>query len=293
MTSSALTYFDKLWNVTQTVFEACEEVVFHARIAHQTVQIVCAGEALATMLTNSLSHLRTEDSSPALTIYAWDSASTGVPAPNPPWEPEAHQAHGRIEGYNTERIRTANLPPNDGFNMLDLDRRIGLHWNASVDALNLHERSFPLRVILNWWAAEQGLSFAHAAAVGYPDGGVLIVGKGGMGKSTTALACLRSDLRYASDDHVLLRGAPAPYVYGLYHSAKLHPRQLERLPFLAPHVANSHEIVDDKALFFVQEAFPEAVATGFPLKAILVPRVNRRSIQRKKHQTNIQGPNDG
>ena len=35
-------------------------------------------------------------------------------------------------------------------------------------------------------------------------------------------------------------------------------------------------MVLDKALLFIQEAFPHAVTTGFPLKAILVPRITHQ-----------------
>jgi hypothetical protein len=54
---------------------------------------------------------------------------------------------------------------------------------------------------------------------GYGYGRRTVAGKGGSGKSTTALACLDSPLVYASDHYCSLTNEPAPYVYSLYDSA--------------------------------------------------------------------------
>ncbi len=113
----------------------------------------------------------------------------------------------------------------------------------------------------------------HAAAVGRPDGGVLLVGKGGSGKSTTALACLRSELVHAGDDYVLIAGVPSPFVYSLYHAAKVVPEQLWRVPHLEPWVSNRDRLDLEKAVVYLNEGFAEKLSAGFPLRAILLPRV--------------------
>ena len=41
--------------------------------------------------------------------------------------------------------------------------------------------------------SDRNLQYVHAGAVGNKNGGILLVGKGGSGKSSTALACLKSD----------------------------------------------------------------------------------------------------
>ena len=46
-----------------------------------------------------------------------------------------------------------------------------------------------------------------------------------------------------------------------------------RLPFLLPGLANSEHLEMEKAVVYVHEHWPSHMATGFPLRAILVSRV--------------------
>ncbi len=244
------------------------------RIAGLPIRLVFAGEAMVSQVMRALRHLESGDQEPDLTVYVWDSATTGQPIPRPPWEPDDHQPRGFIRGFNADGIYTANLPAMDGFSMYHAARGKAIHWDADATAITYHERSFPLRVIISWWGALRGLAFAHAAAVGFTDRGVIIVGKGGSGKSTVALSCLNSGLLYASDDHVLIDTGAQPQVYSLYNSAKLHAHHIKRLPELEQHISNTERLDTEKALMYIHEAFPEQISAGFRIKAILVPDVD-------------------
>ena len=131
------------------------------------------------------------------------------------------------------------------------------------------ESSAPLRTIFDWWLSGRGLHLTHAAAVGTPDGGCLIGGRSGSGKSTTARACMGTELAYAGDDFVLVGAEPEPYVYNLYNTAKLDPDNLHRFPHLAPYIGNAERLRSEKAYLYLSAK----IATGFPLRAILVPRI--------------------
>jgi hypothetical protein len=103
---------------------------------------------------------------------------------------------------------------------------------------------------------------------------VLLVGAGGSGKSTSALSCLTSDLVYAGDDYVAIELHPEPRVLSLYCSGKLQPEHASLLPHLpAPRFAGDGAL-EEKSVFYVAEAFPERMSRGFPLRAILAPRVH-------------------
>jgi hypothetical protein len=120
----------------------------------------------------------------------------------------------------------------------------------------------------------RGLQLVHAAAVGNSNGGVLIGGKGGSGKSTTALTCLESKLNYIGDDYTLLGlDSGRPVVHSLYNSAKLNSDHVQRFPTLLPKVSNPDRLADEKALLFVNEHYPAKVATQLPVRAVLLPRV--------------------
>jgi hypothetical protein len=102
----------------------------------------------------------------------------------------------------------------------------------------------------------------HAAAVGLPEGGV-IVGRGGSGKCTTALLSLGSELFYAGDDYVIIGADPAPTV-SLYNSAKVNSDHVRNLPHLGPAIRNETKLHLEKALVLVREHWPERIPPRVP-----------------------------
>lgn len=150
------------------------------------------------------------------------------------------------------------------------------------------EVSFPMRCIIHWWCRQQPYQLVHAGAVGFNDGGVLLTGKSGSGKSTTALACLNSPLEYAGDDYVLTKGGSNPFVYSLYNSAKLVPEGIGQLPHLASKVSNPTKLQNEKALLFLNAHFPEKLSPGFPIKAIFLPHITREKETRLRPATQMQ-----
>jgi hypothetical protein len=129
----------------------------------------------------------------------------------------------------------------------------------------------------------------HAGAVGYLAGGVLLAGKGGSGKSNTALSCLNSSLSYLSDDYCILSLAPTPTLHSLYSTGKIHPADLQRLPFLATRMVNRERLDVEKALFFLYSEFSDKIATQLPLRAILIPQINGSGKTTIERTTSVAG----
>ncbi len=225
-------------------FDAALEAFHRAELAAGSVQlfyrldrwIVCqrfAGGALVPILSPALAHLAVDSQVLAsLTVCLWDSASTGVGLPRPPWPRHAHNPRGEIEGYNDGRYFTALAGGAEALNLFDRERGLAIFWTADAATLPYWEAAAPTRLLLHWWLSGGPLQLAHGGAVGLPDGGVLLAGPGGSGKSTSVLACLDSDLLYAGDDYVAARAEPAPYVYCLYSTGKVDTRSLDLLPGL-------------------------------------------------------------
>jgi hypothetical protein len=231
--------------------------------------------ALIPKLTRALTHWEVAPGGdPEFTICLWDDASTGTKMPPPPWYGYAtYMPRGDIRGYNTERIRTAFQMGSDVLCTLDLSQNKAIYWTRNAEHLPQWEIGSPLRLILHWWLREQGLQLVHAGAVGLPDGGVLVVGKGGSGKSTTALTCLNSDLLYVSDDYCLVSADPVPTVYNLYNTGKVREDDIYRLPHLEDFISNFDRLDQEKALFFLNEVLPHKLIHRFPLRAVLIPTV--------------------
>jgi hypothetical protein len=165
-------------------------------------------------------------------------------------------------------------PGPDHLSIVDLESNLGFFWKRDLSPLPYYEAGSPLRTLLHPWMREQGVQFVHGGAVGTESGGVLMAGKGGSGKSTSALACLHSDLLYASDDYCLagcLEGDERQ-LYSLYNTAKLvGDSDLANFNGLASHVWNPQHGPDDKVTIFLADSFPQKLISQFPLRAILVP----------------------
>jgi len=255
-------------------------------IGGYTVRLRFAGPALVPFITPALEHLAAEPGlTPALTVCLWDSASTHTEMPPPPWSADDYIARGEAYGYivmNADHIYTVFELETGTLSLLDTRLNLAVFWTYDFRQLPYHERGAPLRVILHYWMRNCECQLVHAAAVGMSRGGVLLTGKSGAGKSTTALACLSSELLYAGDDYVLLNRQSTPFAYSLYNSAKLDADHIQRLPHLLPIVNNPEKLDTEKALIFLHDHYPDKLTLGFPVRAILVPQVTGLSETRLK-----------
>jgi len=240
------------------------------------IRMQFAGTRLLDQMTRALAHCVSTEGPAELRVLFFDTESTRTPMAPPAWSPEQYTGGGQISGFHNERVETSYQVGWDVFQCLDRERGVAVYWTPSWRVLPWWEASFPLRVILHWWLRDTQLQPVHAAAVGNADGGVLIAGPCGAGKSTTALSCLGSRLKYAGDDYSLVRVAPQPYVHCLYNTAKLDPEGLSRFPHLARRVANRDRLDREKAMLFLNESLPEALIGGFPVRAVMVPEVTGR-----------------
>jgi hypothetical protein len=243
------------------------------RIADGVLRLAAAGDGMLSQLGRAFSHLSdARGARPELTVCLWDSATTGVdPPPFPQANPD--MPRGGVLYSSAGRRRVAYQPGLSLMSALDLERSTAWFWCADAARLPYWERAAPLRQILHWWLSPRGSQLLHGAAVGTEDGGVLLVGRGGSGKSTCALSSLASELLYAGDDYVAVRDGPDPWVFGLYGSGKLVPGHARLLPHLPPPSFQADESLDEKAVFFVHEHFQDRTSEGFPLRAILMPKV--------------------
>lgn len=162
---------------------------------------------------------------------------------------------------------------------VNLKNNTAFCWKRNTSQLPYWEIVSPFRPLLHCWFRAQGIQLLHAAAVGTQKGGLLLTGRGGSGKSSTAMACLNSGLQYLCDDFCMTGLQEGVYsAFGLYATAKLEgPEDLARFPLIAKNVWNPDRNGDEKAAFFLQEYFPESFIGQFPVKGILLPVVTGRS----------------
>ncbi len=259
---------------------------FHIEIAGHVILLKFAGDALVSKITKALDHLKTgENQAPDLTINLWDSVSTKRPLPllletitelmpNAAWTKKLGRRE-EVYPLSNERFLSSLQWGSEIFTVLDKEKNKCVYWIKSVEKLPYFEIGAPLRSILHWWFSSPTSQLVHGGAVGDENGGVLLAGEGGSGKSTTALNCLRDGLFYASDDYVLVDIEKQPMAFSLFQTAKVKTAEdIARFPEFASWVTNSSGVLDseEKPMIFVNENKPEQMARKLPINAIVFPK---------------------
>jgi hypothetical protein len=253
-------------------------------IGGRGVRLRFAGDRWAGVLTKALNHLQTAaDVHPQLTVSILDwSIEPRNPLLGPylktmtdHWPVETGP-RGELRHLHGGSVAAFYQPGPDILSVVDLEANLGFYWKKDLSPPPYYEVGSPMRGLLHAWMKSQGVQFVHGGAVGTEAGGALLAGKGGAGKSTSVLACLNSGLKYASDDYCLWcgGGGKESRVYSLYNTAKLvGERDVAKFHGLAAQVWNKTRDAKDKVTIFLNECYPERLIPGFPLQAILVPRI--------------------
>jgi hypothetical protein len=247
----------------------------------QRLRIRFGSFALAESVGPVFAHLPEAPSDgmpPDFTIDAWDTASSGIAMPVSPWRNEDYGPYGEIRQAGWPRTLRARFNLHSGVLSMVGGASGAIWWTRDVAALPDYERGAPFALLLHWWQllCPPPAYAIHAAAVGTGrEGGLLLVGRGGSGKSTTALACLAAGFLYAGDDYCLLQStADGPRAASLFATGKLSSAMLARFPVFAASVVNPARPAAEKALLFLGRSFSANLATDLPVRAILLPRVS-------------------
>lgn len=269
-------YFDSAAEAFEKAAGASEigQIPVDLDVAGFRVRLVFAGPAMQPVVLPALAHrVRDPSGDVDLTIGVWDSRSTGVAHPPPAWNAAAFRERGEILGFNNHRIKTCFQMGPDSLSVIDLEAGRGHFWVRDAERVPYYECGAPLRNLFHWWLGSQGSLLVHAAAVGTRSSAGLLVGRGGSGKSTTALACLAAGLRYVSDDYCVVALADRPTVHSIYNTAKLTLDSVTRFPDLATAFGGIDFIEEDKRLFFLYPSLESHIDSDLPLRTVFVPRI--------------------
>ena len=237
-------------------------------IGGRKILVQFANQNLVPFIAPALDHLSTSSSSnPELVIAVWDK-KLGGDLPKKLWE------HATFE----DTITDARL-----IYLLDHSRNLGLFWVADPKLIPYYEIGAPLRTIFHWWFQPRNYQILHSGAIGYADKAVLVVGKGGSGKSSTALACINAGLNYLGDDYTLVEFGGSPKIHSLYNTLKLNWDNLENFPNLPEPLKNTSGVQLEKAIFYVNQYKPDQVQNLMTLKAIMIPQITGNSVTIIKH----------
>ena len=263
-----------------TAFEqaAANRIIEHFySIAGRPLRVRFAGRAIADRFMPALEHLQSgEAPDDAHIVQVWDAASTDTAEPAVSVPPDS--PGGTVFTHADEGRRALYMVGLRSLNVYDAGANSSWYWTADAARLPAWECASPLRHLLHWWLAANGLQQVHAGAIGTDGGAVLVVGRGGRGKSTTTLAGLGAGLKYVGDDYVAVETKDRPLVHSIYNAGKLEPHHLERFPVLREHATIDPPGLDGdfeqpKAVVYVHAQFPKQTVSTLPLVGIVVPTI--------------------
>jgi hypothetical protein len=243
-------------------------------VAGRRILIRVAGHPLADALLPALVRCRTEPREgwePEMTLEVWDSVGSGVAPPRPVWSSDDYLPRDEVRGSGEGGIDVSYALAARVLTIWQRNVARGIFWTSDAARLPSWEPTGPLRNLLHWALGDRGLVLAHAAAVGTRSGGVLLVGRGGAGKSTTALVCVDAGWDYVSDDYCVLTTSGQPTAHAIYGIGKVSPQALARLPGLSG--ADHFQRDDGKVVLDLARSLPGQMAPSLPLRAVVIPRV--------------------
>lgn len=255
--------FDALLERFHTVAARTGRVTRTFHVGGRAIAIAGAGVAPLAVITPALDHLAAADvGNAAVTVLATLEPEPGAGLQPPP--PGVYvTAHGSLQ------MTVSADPP--AVTAYDPARRLGVVWLAGNPAVHVYTHASPLRELLSLAVRPFGLVGLHAAAIGSADGGALLAGAGGAGKSTTAMTCALAGMSLVGEDFCLVQTSPTPVAHGLYNSVKLLPDAIARLHL--PAAADADVWVDGKRLYFLHRTPTIKLADRIAINTVLVLRV--------------------
>jgi len=235
---------------------------FHYRFGATGVTLETPSPKLAEVFARALGE-GVQDFLPGSQIWAWDEHSTGVTCPPPPWGHHSpYTRRGDVPVFQDPRYRCAYNCASFVLCLYDRQERLGVYWTRDARALPGWEQTAPMRTLLHWHGLEEGMQMTHGAVVD----GLLLAGKGGSGKSTTALACLEAGMPFLGDDYSFVQLEPQPKACGIFVNARIFANSLPWLPVLS---RVEGQPSDDKIAINIDSRRQPEMA----LKALILPRL--------------------
>jgi hypothetical protein len=266
---------ERFWSQSTERFEAAAAgrlVERDVLMGGVPVRLSFAGRAMHEAVFPAFEHLpRPEPADPARRVLIWDTASTGVEAPDAVWSDADIGPHGEVLPLADGPVY-AVANGGDWRRLLAYDSRSGtlVYHVADATAMPWHEYAAPMRSGLHWLLSGAARHLIHGAAVGEGGRGLLITAPSGSGKSSLAVACFCGGLDVAADDFVVVTLDGAPRAHSLYATAKLDRRSVE-LVAPDPRLITNPDFADEEKAVLDLRSGP--IVGELPISGIVVPRL--------------------
>jgi glycosyltransferase involved in cell wall biosynthesis len=159
--------------------------------------------------------------------------------------------------------------------ILDHSSRRAFYLFQGLNCINDTELSATFHRVFKSLRGIEDWQLLHSAVVCRNSTGIMIVGRGGAGKSTLAISCLLSGFSYLSDDYCFISCAEHVAACSLYSSGKLFTKDIyDRSVFYPLRGEGRHDDRSKKTLFQFRLIFPTQVINQCSIRAIFIPVVS-------------------
>jgi hypothetical protein len=235
-----------------------------------------AGESMERVFLPPFEHLSVAtDGAPELTISSFDTASSGIDAPPPAWQPlDATPGTNPVARLRSVRASVLAAAGSGALTAAEPAAGQAFFHLPDAAAVPASERAAPMRDALHLLMTVRGRWMTHAGAVGRDGRGALLVGRGGSGKSTLALSCALAGMEIVADDYVLLE-PDSLTAHAMQSTAKLTEDSAARLGIPAGSIdpAGFQPTLEGpaKALADIRTLAPGALRPQLRIVALLAP----------------------
>ena len=157
----------------------------------------------------------------------------------------------------------------------DREQKFGLLWLTAPHNYCEWEPAAPLRTFLHWSFRFRNMRLAHAGSLGKGGTGILLVGKGGSGKSGTVMGGIAHGLESVGDDYVLIENSPdAVRAYPLFRTLKQDRSGMTTTGIGNTDLSQTRSTNwQDKIEFTSEEVSGRALAAQLRIRAIVIPKI--------------------
>lgn len=201
-------------------------------------------------------------------IYVVSEKIDGVSFPKAPFEMQFFR--GIYKHELEKRFCLTYIGDLNAYLVFDYEERRAVCWFLDIEEIPWYEKVMILKYLAPRLFRDEKALMLHAAAVGIEGEGVLLVGKSGVGKSTTSLNCLLSEFEFVADDYCLYKDGD---VFSVSKYAKLLLG--ENLGFVEQDLEYFRGA--DKAVLNLFSRFKDKLVSHLRVKAILLPSISNKS----------------
>jgi hypothetical protein len=251
-------------------------IVKDIKVANLVIRLRFAGDAMLSYIFPAFKHISVSDESliPDYTINIWDSLSSKVDFPKIPCPIEDIEIRGELKGFNSDEFESCYSAQSQMLSTMYHPSKVGNVCLTGDVKIPAFEVASPLRAIMHWILRKNNMVLLHAASIGTSMGSVLIAGRGGAGKSSTAFRCLIAGMNYFGDDICGLsvqKGEPT--INSLYCSGKVLNSEYLKFPELIRYMFKHNEADYNKEVYLLNDLISKS-PLNHSLTAIIIPYQN-------------------